>query len=298
MKLHARSKRFLGYPLHNSILFGLISSCFLFLFLSMGIHLNAQPQIGGFQVDETELYAMTKQMSQFFSRFNNEEDRYGKKLLPDSPEYRNNNDRKLMLPHLFDKENPRTTSALKDYFIEDLTTNHESNFLEFLGGRWYAEVSATFEYKGKQVELLLFLMIEKEGLGSKWVLSNIYFPDFNKMFPVGEIAEREKHFLHPMSHELDFMNIYKAFRNPEVIEYYASKSFAPDYLSLFFFEIKSGRLKFMKINTLKFHIFQIKNWYFEISWFNRSGLNSGWLISNLMYINEQEKEPLVKFYQP
>ncbi|MDV7392224.1 hypothetical protein RZS08_12750, partial [Arthrospira platensis SPKY1] len=68
--------------------------------------------------------------------------------------------------------------------------------------------------------------------------------------------------------------------------------------SLFFFEIKTGRLKFVNVDSLKFHIFQIKNWYFEVSWFNRGGTNSGWLISNLMYINENDKLPLLKFYEP
>jgi hypothetical protein len=83
-----------------------------------------------------------------------------------------------------------------------------------------------------------------------------------------------------------------------VIEYYASKAFQPDYLSLFFYEVKKGTLKFKSVDNLKFHIFQINNWYFEVSWFNRSGKNTGWLISNLMYVTEKEKEHLLKFYQP
>ncbi len=267
---------------------------FLFTFQSIAQTRN----VGAFVVDETELYAMTKQMSQFFSRFNNEEDQFGKKYHFNSPEYRNNEKRKQLLPLLFDKENLRTSSALKDFFIDDLTTPKDTNFMEFLGGRWYSEVSATFEFQGKTVNIIMILMIEKERLGSKWVLTNVYFPTFNRMFPAGEIAEREKHFLHPMSHELDFMNIHKAFRQPEVIDYYASNNFRPDYLSLFFYEVKLGRLKFVKIDELKFHIFQINNWYFEVSWFNRKGNNSGWLISNLMYVTEQEKELLLKFYEP
>lgn len=264
-----------------------------------GGSLKAQQRtVGSFVVDETELYAMTKQMSQFFSRFNNEEDQFGKKYHPSSTDYRNREGRKKILPLMFDNENLRTTSALKSFFIDDLTREGEQSFMSFLGGRWYAEVAAIFEYQGRQVQLTMILMIEKAGLGSKWVLTNVYLPDFNRMFPKGEIAERERHFLHPMSHELDFMNIHKAFRQPEVIEYYASDTYKPDYLTLFFFEVKQNRLKFIRIDSLKFHVFQIENWYFEISWFNRRGNNSGWLISNLMYISEKEKEPLIKFYQP
>ena len=253
--------------------------------------------IGDFKMDETELYAMTKQMGQFMRRFNYEEDQFGEKLNPKDPKYRNNEMRRKSLPILFDQQKYGTQTDLQRYFIEDVTKD-DSTFMTFLGGRWYSEVSCTFRYNGKPVNISLILAVEKEGLGSKWVLTNVYFSEFNKLFPTGEIAEKEKHFLHPMSHELDFMNIYKIFKEPEIIEYYASKSFEPDDLTLFFYEIKRGNLIFQNVETVKFHVFQIKDWYFEVSWFNRSGSNAGWLISNLIYIPEKEKKDLIKFYEP
>ena len=253
--------------------------------------------IGDFKMDETELYAMTKQMGQFMRRFNYEEDQFGEKLNPKDPRYRSNEMRRKSLPILFDQQKYGTQTDLQRYFIEDVTKD-DSTYMTFLGGRWYSEVSTTFRYNGKLVNVSLILAVEKEGLGSKWVLTNVYFSEFNKLFPNGEMAEREKHFLHPMSHELDFMNIYKAFQNPEVIEYYASKEFQPNYLTLFFYEIKQGKLVFQHVDSVKFHVFQIKDWYFEVSWFNRSGMNSGWLMSNVIYMPEKEKTNLIKFYQP
>ena len=253
--------------------------------------------IGDFMMDETELYAMTKQMGQFIRRFNYEEDQFGEKLNPKDPRYRSNEMRRKSLPILFDQQKYGTQTDLQRYFIEDVTKD-DSTYMTFLGGRWYSEVSTTFRYNGKLVNVSLILAVEKEGLGSKWVLTNVYFSEFNKLFPNGEMAEREKHFLHPMSHELDFMNIYKAFQNPEVIEYYASKEFQPNYLTLFFYEIKQGKLVFQHVDSVKFHVFQIKDWYFEVSWFNRSGMNSGWLMSNVIYMPEKEKTNLIKFYQP
>lgn len=262
---------------------------------------NADAQVytnlGDIETDERALYTMTKQMSQFISRFNYEEDQYGKKLNPSSPDYRDRLKRKSVLPLLFDMENERTNGSLRDFFIADLTET-DSNYFEFLGGKWYSEVSATFKWKGKSVDISMIFAIEKENLGSKWVLTNVYFPEFSKLFPKGDIAEQEKHFLHPMSHELDFMNIHKVFKTPECVEYYASESYSTDYLTLFFYEIKNGNLVFEKVNNEKFHVFQIDNWYFEVSWFNRSGYNTGWLISNLVFLKDNEKEELLKFYQP
>ena len=259
--------------------------------------MSVAQSIGDFKMDETELYAMTKQMGQFMRRFNYEEDQFGERLNPKDPRYRNNEMRRQSLPILFDQEKYGNQTDLQRYFIEDVTKG-DSTYMTFLGGRWYSEVSTTFRYNGKDVNIILFLAVEKEGLGSKWVLTNVYFSEFNKLFPTGEMAEKEKHFLHPMSHELDFMNIYKAFQSPEVIEYYASKEYQPDYLTLFFYEIKKGHLVFQHVDAVKFHVLQIKDWYFEVSWFNRSGLNSGWLMSNVIYMPEKEKVNLIKFYQP
>jgi len=272
-----------------------------FLILALLLCLMAAPataqSIGNFQMDESDLYAMTKQMGQFIHRFNYEEDQFGNRLYPNDPDYHNRQKRQQSLAILFDQETYGNKPDLQRFFIEDVTAD-DSTFMTFLGGRWYSEVSASFKYKGKDVSIIMIFGIEKEGLGSKWVLNNIYFSEFNKLFPTGDMAEKEKHFLHPMSHELDFMNIYKIFDEPEIIEYYASKSFEPDYLTLFFYEVKKGNLIFKNVDTVKFHVFQIDDWYFEVSWFNRSGSNSGWLISNLIYLPEKEKKDLIKFYEP
>ena len=277
---------------------GIFSSLLLlFLVFCFGITPIKAQSIGDVQMDEANLYAMNKQMGQFIRRFNYEEDQFGYKINPKSPDYRNNQKRQQSLGILFDQETYGNQPDLQRFFIEDVTAT-DSTFMTFLGGRWYSEVSATFKYNGKTVNLIMILGVEQEGLGSKWVLNNIYFSEFNKLFPTGEITEKEKHFLHPMSHELDFMNIYKIFKEPEIIEYYASKRFEPDYLTLFFYEIKKGNLIFQHVDSVKFHVFQIKDWYFEVSWFNRNGSNAGWLISNLIYLPEKDKKDLIKFYEP
>ena len=252
--------------------------------------------LGDVQVDEREFYTMTKQMGQFMHRFNYEEDPSGKRLYPGDKDYRSASKRRESVPLLFDLENPRTNGTLRDMFIEDITKKDQ--YMEFLGGNWFSEISAKFIWKGKEVDVSMIMSIEKEGLGSKWVLTNVFFSEFQKYFPQGELSEREKHFLHPQSHELDFMNIYKVFEDSQVVEYYASNEYTPDYLTLFFYEIKQGNLKFDHVESVKFHILQIGNWYFEVSWFNRSGYNSGWLISNLVYLKDDEKETLLKIYQP
>ncbi len=253
--------------------------------------------INEFTEDETIFYAMNKQVGQFVHRFNMEEDQIGKLLVKTDSRFHNNKLRKQILPGMFDKLNPRTAGNLKQYFISDVTNEDTPIYLNFLDRDWYAEVSATFTANGIDENIILFLTLEPENLGSKWILSNVYYRSLSKLFPKVDTGYQKKHFLHPQSHELDFMNLHKALENEYQIEYFASTNYQPDYLTLFFYLVKTGKLKFKQIDNVKFHFFQIKNWYFELSYYNRNSTNSGWLISNLIYVKEDDKKELIRTYK-
>jgi hypothetical protein len=267
--------------------------CILFTFSVLSLPIQAQ-QLGTYLGDETPFYAATKQMSQFFRRFNNEEDRNGKPYFSTDKLYRETEQRKKYINVLFNNENQAFTSNLRNEFIQSVTSKETGQFLDFQGGRWFAEVRANFNYLGKSEIITLFLELQKEGLGSEWVLANVYFPAFNTLF-TGDTIGASKKFLHPQSHEIDFMNLKGAFETLKDIEIYTKKGYQPDMLSIFFYEMKKNNLKFETISEVKFHFLQVKNWYFEVSNFNRTGNNSGWLISNLMKIPENQKHILEKF---
>ncbi len=246
---------------------------------------------------EHNLYAMNKQVNQFVHRFNMEESLDGTPLKKSDKRYHNSALRKKLMPYLFDMQNPRTSGKLQQYFIADVANKQHPVFLNFLDKNWYAEVSATFENEGEPVHLILFLTVEKAGLGSKWIISNVYDNELHNLFPVENEAGHMKYFLHPQSHELDFMNLNKALDDPKHVEYYASTNYHPDYLTLFFYLVKTGKLKFENIDSVKFHFLQIPHWYFELSYFNRNTSNSGWLISNLKYVSSKEKSQLINFFR-
>lgn len=242
-----------------------------------------------------ELYARTKQVIQFFRRFNGEEDQFGKGYLKTDTKYRNNSLRKESLGLLFDQEG-FTSESLREMFIDQVTDPKAPEYLDFHKKGWYAEVSAKFLWKGQERNLIMFLRIEQSEKGYKWVLSNVFFEDFRDLFQ--DNTDPNEYFLHPLSHELDFLPLSKAFRNIDHIQDYASDDYNVDYLSIFFYELKLGNLQFQSINGVKFHFFQIPNWYFELSYVNRPGLNAGWLITNLHYLSKEQKEALIKLYQP
>jgi len=263
-------------------------SLFLIIFIS-SFQLKAQ----NYNTDDvTELYASTKQVNQFIRRFNGEEDLRGKRLYPKDKKYRSVKLRKKYLYGLFDNQNYSISNSLKNEFIADVTDPKHPDYYNFYGKRWFAEVNAKFLYRGKEENVILYFRLEKETGGYKWSMINAYFHGFDKLFY--QKPSPEYKFIHPMSHELEFMNLRKAFRYNKQMEYYTEKSFSPDYLTLFLYELKKGEFKFQTVTDVKFHVFQINNWYFEMKNFNRKGENSGWLISNLVKIPEKEKNSLIK----
>lgn len=246
--------------------------------------------------DESDLYAATKQVNQFFRRFNGEEDFKGDRYYPEDKLFRNPGLRKTYLENLFNKENPYITTALTETFIKEVLNPSRPLFLEFHGGDWFAEVTASFIFQGMEKFLTLFLQLEKDTVGSKWVITNVYFEPFAKVFADQDsLRVTGQKFLHPMSHELDFMNLVRAFDARESLEHYLAWKYRPDYLTLFIYEFKRGNLQFKTITKVKFHFFQINGWYFELSDYNRKGYNTGWLISTLMKINEDERQILMKY---
>lgn len=249
--------------------------------------------IDNYVEDESVLYAHTKQVNQFFRRFNGEEDRYGERLPVNDANYQKPEFRRNYINLLFDQYNPNIDLQLKEKFIAECTRKKKQRFLDFHGGEWYAEVKTKFKYKGREQELILILKLQEEQIGSKWVITNVVFEPFlNQFIKVDELAEEDRKFIHPLSHELDFMNLIKIFTSQAVLEQFAERDYTPDYLTLFIYEFRNLNLQFITVKEVKFHFFQLDGWYFELSKFIRNIENSGWLISNLLKITEEDKDVL------
>jgi len=263
------------------------------ILLSSSAHCHAQ--LVGEMDDESKLYAQTKLVNQFFRRFNGEESEKGDRYYPGDKAYQSVKLRKKYIGILFDESNKGISSDLKSQFGKTVLENKTKPvLLDFHGGNWFAEVHTTFALNGKDQPIILFMELEKAQLGSKWVINKIH----SDLFATSFVRDTTKvgRFIHPMSHELDFMNLRKAFDRNDSIAQFTSKHFVPDHLSVFLYEVKKGNLKFRTVNEVKFHFFQVDGWYFELSEQNRSGYNTGWLISNLVKVNgEADKKVLQKF---
>lgn len=268
------------------------------LLLGFGLFGHAQPKFGTYLGGEATLNAETKQVNQFFRRFNCEESPEGERYYPKDRLYRDRETRRQYLAALFDNSSTSISSRQKQAFIDQVTNSRYPEFLEFHGGDWFAEVSTKFRYKGKEERVTLFMKLQKETVGSKWVMTKAYADVFSSMFALsgqGPADPEEQKFLHPMSHELDFLNLSKVFQHPEQLELYADRDFGLDHLSLLLFEVKKGNMQFITVSDVKFHFLQIDDWYFELSDVQRPGRNRGWLITGLSQVAEERKDILLKY---
>ena len=252
----------------------------VFLFTSLPLKAQLVDEMG----DESSLYAETKQVNQFFRRFNGEEDKKGNRYYPKDKKYRNRQLRKNYLINLFDESNQGISRALKKDFITVAIDEEDPCYLDFHGIDWFAEVHTIFLRQGKEIPVTLFMDLEEENEGYKWVISQVSADYLMQDYP--EESKEPKKFLHPLSHELGFMNLRKALENKQEVDQYLAKDFQPDQLTLFLQDLKKGTVRFKTTKSIQFHFFQMGGWYFEVSYFNRPGYNRGWLISNLVALND------------
>ncbi|MEM0938719.1 MAG: hypothetical protein AAF600_14470 [Bacteroidota bacterium] len=247
------------------------------------------------KMEETEkmLAASTKQVNQFFRRFNGEEDKKGNRLYQKDRNFQSTSLRKDYLPNLFNQSAGFEESLVKS-FVKSVIDKRNPLFLDRHKNDWLAEVNANFKYQGKLVSGLIYLRLEQQGKGYAWIIEDVSF-DFLKKHMKKDL-DNYSYFIHPMSHELDFMTLRKAFGKEKNANQYTSKDFIPDYLSLFLYEIEKENLVFETVKNVKFHFFVFTNWYFSLANFNRRGYNSGWLIDNLVQFENSKQKEQMKDY--
>jgi hypothetical protein len=243
---------------------------------------------------EDQLNASNKQVNQFFRRFNGEEDENGKRYFDTDKKYRDPALRKKYVTVLFETQSGQIESNVAQHFIKKITDKKAPSILDFHQDDWFAEVNTTFKYKGKEIYGILYMRLQQQGQGYEWIIDDVSFSQFSSLF--AKDTTSTKKFMHPMSHELDFMTLRKAFVGNSHAEQFTNRKYKPDFLSIFIYEMNLGNLKFETVNKVTFHFFSIDGYYFSLSNFNRTGYNSGWLISNLTPLANNAQKQQLKNY--
>jgi hypothetical protein len=258
---------------------------FLLVFLAL-IGINpAFPQVLADPQKEREqiFTARIKQFNEFVDRFNLKSDFNGN---PADSAFIAKMPRERMVHLLFDLKDPRIQNSGPDYskdyimtkeaFISDVVQNNLMLYKYSQG--IIAEAKSRVIFNGEPRKIRLFLIQETVGDDMvKWVLYSAK-GDILDIFKADTSMVR---FIPPSSNETDFINLKRALKDSDHLQYYAVKDYKPDNLTLFFSFIKTGMMKFEYVEEVVYHIIDIPGWYFKVKDFNRNELNSGWLITDV-----------------
>jgi hypothetical protein len=191
-----------------------------------------------------------------------------------------------MISSLFDLKDKRTDPSAKEYsksyselkkrFVNEVTG--KNLLIKKYSENIIAEAKSRVMYKGAPQDISLFLAQEVVGENRiKWVILDVK----GEMFNFLKTDTAYIRFIPPSSNETDFMNLKRALEDVSYLQYYAAREYVPDYLTLFFYLMNSGILKFDYVGEVIYHITDLPGWGMKIREFNRNELNSGWLITDL-----------------
>jgi hypothetical protein len=233
--------------------------------------------------NEKILLARTKQFNEFLDRFNYKTTFTGE---PIDSAFRSKISRNNMVSALFDLKDKRTDPASKEYSKNYIDL--KNRFIgEVIGknlqvarysGKIIAEAMSQVVYKGAPKKISVFLAQEVINESRiKWVLLDVK----GEIFSFLKSDTSFIRFIPPSSNETDFMNLKRALEDIHFLQYYAGKDYEQDNLTLFFYLVNTGVLKFDYVEEVIYHITDLPGWCMKIREFNRNDLNSGWLISDL-----------------
>jgi hypothetical protein len=225
----------------------------------------------------------TKQFNEFLDRFNYKTNFNGD---PIDSVFKSKIPRDKMINSLFDLKDPRINPSDKSYSVNYINEKtefinevvHRNLLIYKYSDKIIAEARSRIVYKGIPSTIRIFLTQEIVGKDMvKWVIINVK----GEMFNFLQTDTAYIRFIPPSSNETDFINLKRALEDIDHLQYYSFKDYNPDYLAVFYYLLNSGLIKFEYVEEVIYHIIDIPGWCVKVKEFNRTEMNSGWLISDV-----------------
>ena len=245
---------------------------------------SARSQSMGFLNDEN--FAMkVKQIDEFMDRFNS----LGSTPIQQYVREHHSIDtvsRTSLILSLFDQEDTTWNQNAVRTFVTDVIQDSVPVTLDFYDEGWYAELDCTGRYRGREENFTLVLSLEvlPHGRGSKWVIEGV-----SAGFLEPKQSRDHRRALNPASYGNDFIDLSEVLQDTANVRNYLNTDRQHSQLLLFLNEMHQKHLRFQRVNRITYHFLQIDNWIVKVRDFNRDTPNSGWLISELLHVNDKQK---------
>ena len=226
-----------------------------------------------------------KQIDEFMDRFNSVESTPIQQYVREHHDLDSISRASLMLS-LFNQEDTTWNEQHIRDFVSDILRASTPVAIDFYDQGWYVELNCTGRYKGKVEEFTLVLSLEvmRRSRGAKWVIESVS-ADF---LGIGR-SQDQRRALNPASYGNNFIDLSEALQDTSNIRNYLNLRRQHSQLLVFLNELHQKNLVFKQINQITYHFLQIDDWIFKVRDFNRDTPNSGWLISELLRVNDRQK---------
>lgn len=238
----------------------------------------------GFPDDENFAFKV-KQIDEFMDRFNSLESTPIRQYVRERHAV-DTLGRTALVLSLFDRQDTTWNEEDVRRFVSDVSEGIAPPTLDFYDKGWYAELDCSGRYKGKQENFTLVLSLEvlPRGQGAKWVIEAV-----SASFLELKHSQDYRRALNPASYGTDFVDLNEVLRDTANFRNYLNTDKQHSQLLLFLNELHEKHLSFLQVNEITYHFLQIDDWIFKVRDFNRDTPNSGWLISELLRVNDEQK---------
>ena len=226
-----------------------------------------------------------KQIDEFIERFNSAETAQIQQYVREHHALDSLSRTSLVLS-LFNQEDTTWDQQNIRMFVSDVLRPSSPATINFYDQGWYVELNCMGRYKGKDEPFTLVLSLEvmKRSRGAKWVIESVS-ADF---LGIGR-SQDYRRALNPASYGNNFVDLSEALQDTSNIRNYLNLRRQHSQLLVFLNELHQKNLIFKQINQITYHFLQIDDWIFKVRDFNRDTPNSGWLISELLRVNDRQK---------
>ena len=158
--------------------------------------------------------------------------------------------------------------------------------IQFADTNWFAIAPCTGKFKGKSIDFMLILNVEKYDKDQyKWVVAKAQGEIFKLTPPDNNTM------ITPLAHENNFMELGRIVS--QSILNISQKNYHLDETTVFFALYNSGLLTIEYVSNLQFMFLQVPGYVFIVTEFDRETKNSGWLINSIAKKNDVEKKKLL-----
>lgn len=251
--------------------------CVFFLTLSLNAYSQFFPRMG---FNENILKARVKQIDEFMSRFNLEEDWEGKRIAQNVDDIFYKKSITVLLNRDVFVQNGHLIKIAEE-FVDNVV--YSKKRLCFEDTTWFAKLDCQATLNGKNEHLTLYLQTQRvKEHEYVWIIKDVS----GRIFNTQNQESTSIPFISPTEHEIGFIGLLdKSYKNANTTLLFG-KSYSEDKNSMLACLLSSGLLKLTSINHLSFVFQNIPNWSFTVSRKEKEGeYNTGWLITSLHKLN-------------